>query len=484
MTATGPSVTTDEVMPRVAGGPSRRHERRPSSLLWVTAKCLLAGALVAGVVTALLAFVPVRNPNVQDCGTPLGWVVFNRTDVPVEPGRPGAPANARQLAEQPTCRDRVTPRLQQTLIAFGAFLALGLLGAVLGLIDDRIAYHRAPRFESLLRARPEGAPNLLRPPPSLRLRDVGSRLPPIELIDLLLPLVLFALVVGVLGVFAGLDATADARAELRSGPLLLAAVLVALSIPVAGAQLVVSHAGRLRFGTAVASSAAGGWLGRVLPALGPLGLDVHLLVRRGVDRTTARAEQQARQWWGVLAHGLVLGVALVVARGAGDPPPAWPTEWWALAGWTAVVALVGLSRAPDRWRRLVVRPDAAGFGALRAELADPVRAGASAASAVALTLVNALAFTVAVGAVAGGGSFPSFAPLALVYLAAATVALLAPTPAGIGLFEPVAVVGLVWAGVSPAPAVVAVVAYRVVAIGLPVVTGAVASRLLRRAGTL
>ncbi|MFN8041625.1 MAG: hypothetical protein U0Q07_20585, partial [Acidimicrobiales bacterium] len=119
MTTTGSTVSTDEVAPGVALGRSRRSDRPRSSLLWVTAKCLLAGALVAGVVTALLAFVPVRNPNVQDCGTPLGWVVFNRTDVPVEPGRPGAPANARQLADQPTCRDRVTPRLQQTLIAFG-----------------------------------------------------------------------------------------------------------------------------------------------------------------------------------------------------------------------------------------------------------------------------------------------------------------------------------------------------------------------------
>ncbi|MEZ5144045.1 MAG: lysylphosphatidylglycerol synthase domain-containing protein [Acidimicrobiales bacterium] len=460
----------------------RRRERAPSTLLWVMAKCLLAGALVAGVVTAFLAFSPMRNPNVQDCGTPLGFVVFNRTDVPVDVGAPGAPPDARALADQPTCRERVIPRLQQTLIAFAAFLGLALVGAVLGLLDDRLAYHRAPRFESLLRERPSGAPNLLRPPPALDTRDVGSRLPPVELLDVVVPVALFAIAAAGLVVFAGTDEVRAAFDDRGSGLGVLAVLaLVALAFVVAGAQLVVSHRRPIPVGTAVMANVAGAWLGRVLPALGPLGLDAHVLVRRGVERHEAITEQQARQWLGVLAHVVVLVPVAVVGLGVVTSRPSWPDLWWVPALWSALVVLVGLTRAADRWRRLVVRPDRRGLAALGRLLGDPVRAVAGASAALALTLVHTFAFVVTVGW-AGGGL--DFAPLALVFLGAVTAALVAPSPSGVGLFEPLAVLGLVWAGMAVAPAVVAVLAYRLLALWAPMPVGALAARLLRRSGTV
>jgi uncharacterized membrane protein YbhN (UPF0104 family) len=450
-------------------------------LLWVTAKCLLAGALVAGVVTAFLAFSPMRNPGVQDCGTPLGFVVLNRTDVPITPGAPGAPANARELADQPTCRARVVPRLQQTLIAFAAFVGLALLGSVLGLVDDRLAYHRAPRFESLLRARPDGAPGLLRPPPLLDVRDVGSRLPPIELLDVAAPVVLFVLASALLVGVAGVDEVAAALEVRGPGSLALTALLVALAFGVGAVQLLVSHHGRLRITVAAGVQLAEAWLGRVLPALGPLGLDVHALVRQGVPRAEALAEQKARQWLGIGAHLVAVAVAVALGGLAGSPPPLWPAGWWLVAGWCGLVALVGVSRAPDRWRRLVVRPDRAGLVALRRLSGDPVRMVASVTAALVLPMLHALAFAAAVGLADGR---VSFAPVALVALAVTAMAVVAPTPGGVGLYEPLAVLGLVWVGVALPAAVVAVIAYRVVGYWVPLLVGTVASRRLRRRGDL
>ncbi len=56
----------------------------------------------------------------------------------------------------------------------------GLLGAFIGLLDDRNGYRHSPRFETYLRERPSGAPSDPWDLPVVPEHDLGERLPDIE----------------------------------------------------------------------------------------------------------------------------------------------------------------------------------------------------------------------------------------------------------------------------------------------------------------
>jgi uncharacterized protein (TIRG00374 family) len=77
------------------------------------------------------------------------------------------------------------------------------------------------------------------------------------------------------------------------------------------------------------------------------------------------------------------------------------------------------------------------------------------------------------------------APVALsdvmiVYLAAAAAATISPTPGGLGAIEIALVAGLSQTGIPAAPALAAVLVYRLVSYWLPIVPGLLAYRWLRR----
>ena len=74
--------------------------------------------------------------------------------------------------------------------------------------------------------------------------------------------------------------------------------------------------------------------------------------------------------------------------------------------------------------------------------------------------------------------------VAVVYLTSSAAAAIAPTPGGVGPFEAAAVAGFGAVGVAAAPAVAAVITYRLITYWLPVAPGAVALHHLRRRGAL
>src|SRR5690349_2063203 len=86
---------------------ARRRNRSRSAngrtTAWLAAKILLLASVVALAAASYLAWNPVTNPGVQDCGSPLGFFLTDRDNVTILPGLPNAPANAVALAEQPTC---------------------------------------------------------------------------------------------------------------------------------------------------------------------------------------------------------------------------------------------------------------------------------------------------------------------------------------------------------------------------------------------
>lgn len=444
------------------------------------AKTLLVGALVALVVSLWLAFTPLRNPGIQDCGTAIGFVIFNRPDLKATPGE--SPEATRQSL-QPTCRERAKPQLQRAAIAFGAFVGLALLGAVLGLIDDRLAYWRAPRFESLLRERPEDAPGtILRPPPQLDRSLLGRALPPFELLDAALLVGIGGLTTAGLVWLAGPQQIELALEEARWAVLAVVIGAVIVGHLLAAAQLVLSASGRAALLPALEVSAAGAFAGRLLPPLGPLGFDAHYLAKRP-DGSMPSVLQAVggRQLAGVIGFVVVALVTGVSSALSDLPHVDLPDRWPILAGAVGLFALVGLSRSAARFRLLTVQPSLDGLRSTFGQPGGALQGIALLMAGVALPLANVVAFGAAVAALGGD---PTFWRMALVALAAMFAAALVPTPGGVGAVECTAVFGLLVTGVPVGPAVVAVLVWRMLTFWLPLVAGALPFRRLRRSGAV
>lgn len=455
--------------------------REPSSIGWVVSKCLLLGAFIAVGIAAYLAFSPVRNPEVQDCGNSFTFVVLGKADAVVDFGRLDNPESVRK-AQQPTCRERTTPRLQEALTAFGAFVALGLLGAIVGLVDDRVAYHRAPRFETLLAERPKEATGRMRPAPQLARSTIGRALPPIDLWDVGWLAVLGVGGAAALVVFAGAGPVGTVLGQVDWRGIAGAALLVAVATFVAGLQLVASSRRRLSMIDAVEMSAASSFLGPVQPALGPLGLDVHALTRLSRNRAHALSDSRVRQILAVVVTVPLTAWVLVQAELGSLPTPQWPRFWYVPLGWCAVLLFVGGARSIDRYRRLAVRP---GWRALRDLQAvvrvDPMRVAISLGAAVVLPLVEVSTFVVVAVATHDG---VEFGRLAAVWLGARALGVLSPLNRGVGFIEPAATLGLLVIGVPVPYAVVTVLVHRVLTLWLPMIPGARAHRRLRNATKL
>lgn len=457
------------------------------------AKCLILGSLIALAFAVWLAFNPVQNPGVQDCGSPLGFVIFTRTDVKVLPTE--TPGTA-QLVLQPTCRERVGSQLLRAMIAFGAFLGLGMLGALIGLIDDRWQYYRAPRLESLLRERPSDAPGRLRAPPAVEEDELGVALPLVEGPDVVILFALTAFTVGGLVAFAGIDDTRDAIISAGGAGLIGLFVLVSLTFVVAGLQLVISEPLRAAQGQrklpigvpravelALAASAAQ----RLLPGLGPLGLDAHAISAVDCEeRDVALGRLDSCQAIGLLVHLAATVIALMSAAIASRPEVALPSAWAALAIATGLLVFVGLARGPGRVRRLVVPPSLRAMRALVREA--PSRAAAMFGLSSLLLVLNLTGFILSLSlAAAIEGGMPTSATVArvaLVYLLACVVGAASPTPAGIGTFEPFAVLGLLLCGLLPYTAVAGVLLFRGATVWLPLIVGLAPFAWLKRRGAI
>jgi hypothetical protein len=452
-------------------------------LWWTTGRVLLVAAAIAFGIAVHLGSRTVENPGVQECGSPVAFLVLDRDNVVVRPGDPDAPPDALALARQPTCRDLATVEAERAALAFGAFLTLGLLGIAFGLLDDRIAYRRAPRFETLLRPLPEDAPvrraAYLRVPESAVVAD----LPPLERPEVLgfvgVSLATSAALVGV----AGIDDVGAVARDVEAPGVLVAVLAIVVVHALAVAQRVLAYTGLTSPVDAARHVVATSFGARVRPLVGWAGLDLHRLVRAPASGSEPLTRQAAHRQVGALqlaclsAHGLgVVVVALAgFAAGAFDADVA-PTAR-VVAAVTVVVLVLGAGMAFDRVRGMPVRPDASArdrLVALGAARAWSV-VGVSSARLVADVVV-----LVAVVAACGGGA--AVVGVAATSVLAVTLGAAGPLPDGLGVVDAALVVGLVAAGAPLATAVVAVVLWRLVTTWLPLIPGAVLARRLRSAG--
>lgn len=468
--------------PAPSSGPSSPRSTAGTSL-WAVGRVALGLAFVALVVATFFAFLPVDNPRVQACGSPALYAIHNDDDVRIPgPGAVDEPADAAQLRAQPRCRARVDQALSRGAVALAVAIVLGLVGAALGLIDDRLAYGRAPRFETLLRERPADVPAEW-DQPVIPERDLGERLPDLEWEEI--RVVLGVGLVTLLGLawITPWSAVRAALGDTSVGWLVAALVVVVSTYPLAAAETLAFtdglRTGWAAFATVLSAAVASAFTGRLLPEYGPDGLTVHQLVRAGVPRREAIGRLAVLDVLAVGAHVtlvVVVGLATLVL----SPTSGTPLDRGWIA-WAVVIAgvVVGLATAPRRFRNRVIRPDRQALDTLRT--ADPVLLVPSAIAAVVLAIVNGV---VVVALVRGFGGSGSWVAILLASLVAGVAVAVAPTPDGVGLVEPVLALGLIAAGVDAGPAVATVIMWRVLAFWVPMLPGWLAYRRLRAEGVL
>jgi uncharacterized membrane protein YbhN (UPF0104 family) len=460
--------------------------KRVHSPLRLLEQALMVVAMLALVASVVVGFVPVTNPGVQNCGSPFvfSWRTTNDVVLPA-PGSPSAPPNVTALLAQQPCHQRVDRRLLLSGLAVALAVVTGLLGAVVGLLDDRAGYRRSPRFETFLRERPLDAPSDPWDLPVVPEPDLGERLPDIEWREVRVVVGVGIATAFVLVWLATWHQVHAALSHVSPGWIVVAVLLVVSTYPIAAGAILAAaddaSRGRRPFGPLLATAVASSFTGRLLPEYGAAGLSVHQLIRSGTDRVVARRDLAAIASVALVVHGglvvLVGAVALAVGQVAA---PALRWEWvvWVFV---AVMIAVGCFDGPRRYATLVVRPDRRSFADLGRLASDPVRLAGIAASCLVLALVNSLVLFAATRAFGATGAA---APVLAVGLIVAVMVVVAPTPDGAGLVEAVMVLGLIWAGVGAGAAVATMILVRVLAFWLPMLPGWIVLRRLERRGVL
>ena len=401
----------------------------------------------------------------------------------IRPGLPGAPANAVELAEQPTCRDLAEVEVRKSAIAGAAFFGLALAGIVVGLVDDRVAYWRAPRFESLLRPMDRADRIEFGLVPNVDVDELGSVLPPIER-----PEVVGLVVLGPGRVDrprrgrprrrhpgGGRGARAVARARgARS--------CAALAYVAATAQRWAVFGDRSRPPEIVELTVATSWSGTLRPLVGAFGIDTHHLRKRGASLDEAIERVQSIESISALAHLVLLGVSTYLAA----------RDRAAVRHGRRRRVGARLPAGPDPARRAC--PACRGGGGPRRSSRGGRRPAASAPSGVdrsssAILVASTLALTAArVGvlavAIGAAGGDVDLTLVLWLYLVAVVLGELAPTPNGVGVVEIALVLGLYFTGLATPVAVVGVLTFRVLTAWLPLLPGWRASRSLHRSGGL
>jgi len=473
---------------------ARPRRSRRKSAAWTAAKLLILSSFIALAAAGYVAWKPVANPNVQDCGSPLGFFLKNRGNIVLHPGEPGAPANALVLAEQPNCRDLAGVELQKAAIGLGAFFALGFAGVLLGLIDDRVDYWKAPRFESLLKPMPRDARIRHGLVPKVDVEDLGVDLPVLESPEVW-ALFLIGLLTFVVLPFAGpLEATRAAFSSSSTGPLVLALVFSALTFVAAALQRRAVYPLVDSWSQVLELVVATSWAGRLRPYVGSFGIDIHHLRRVGLPRDESVLDVHVMQSVSFVFHIVLLALFGFLTWSKPRPTVHFSggvafgadqqfriTPQLALLVVLAVVLLSGLQRLVRRVRALPLRPGPKGVLNLRRVAPDPFRVVLLIGGTLAVTGAQVL---VLVFSLAVFGVSLSLATVVFVYLATVTVAALATTPQGVGVFEATLALLLMRWGIDPGVAVAVTLVFRTVTFWLPMLPGWRASNSLEASGAL
>jgi undecaprenyl-diphosphatase len=268
-------------------------------------------------------------------------------------------------------------------------------------------------------------------------------------------------------------------------------------LPVIGAAAAVSYvmaavalraaSGRsLALGPMVAGQLAAAFTNRLAPAgVGAMATNVRYLEASGLTRTGGMTAVALNSMAGLLVHIAAIGAVFTLAGTShqhfGVHAPDVPDGWTTLVLIAVILAVIGLVTGAVYFRQRLLAAGHAALAQVNGLVRQPARALTLVGSATGITAAYALAL---VAAVQAGGGGPSLVSIFAVYLGGSAVAAAAPTPGGLGALEAGLVAGLTSVGMQAAPAVTAVLVFRVVSYWLPVLPGAAAFWVLRRAGSL
>ena len=239
---------------------------------------------------------------------------------------------------------------------------------------------------------------------------------------------------------------------------------------------------RLPFWPTVLTQGASSFVNRVSPAnVGGMALNVRYLQKSGVEPSAGVAAVGVNALAGVLVHAVLLVIFFSWAGRGLTRAFKLPSSSKLLVILALVAAVIGIVMATRQGRNFASRKLLPG---LRSSLASLRRVGRSPVKLALLFGGSALVTLAYVGGLAasveafGGGA--SIAQIGAVYMGSSLIAAASPTPGGLGAIEALLVAGLTGVGISPGPAVSAVLTYRLATYWLPVLPGWLSWRLLQR----
>jgi undecaprenyl-diphosphatase len=232
----------------------------------------------------------------------------------------------------------------------------------------------------------------------------------------------------------------------------------------------------------VLAQAASSFVNRVSPAnVGGMALNARYLQKCGVEPSAGVAAVGVNQIVGTVVHLIMLVVFFAWSGRRLSHAVKLPSGSKLLLTLAVIVAIAGIVLATRPGRRLASGKLVPGLRSAVASLRLVARRPGKMIMLVGGSALVTLAYIGALAAsVEAFGGGPGLVLIGAVYLGAAALAAVAPTPGGLGAIEAALVAGLVGVGMSSALAVSAVLLYRLATYWLPVVPGWLSWRLLQR----
>jgi uncharacterized membrane protein YbhN (UPF0104 family) len=237
---------------------------------------------------------------------------------------------------------------------------------------------------------------------------------------------------------------------------------------------------KLSFARTLLAQVAASFAGFITPpSVGGLAVNLRYLRASGLPMSGAATSVAVSQVVNAVVHALLLAL-FAAATGAGSHPnlpiPSW--VFIAFGGLAGIVAILLAIPAPRRWvlaRTVPIVKEA--MPRLVNLLSSPVKLAEAVGGTLLLNAAYVAALWFSVRAFSGD---VDLVPVAVVYLASAAVAAVAPTPGGLGAVEVTLSTGLTAAGMPGAAAVSAVLLFRIGTYWLPVPVGWLAMHALER----
>jgi uncharacterized membrane protein YbhN (UPF0104 family) len=303
-----------------------------------------------------------------------------------------------------------------------------------------------------------------------------ERFRPRTLITIVAALVAGYLLVGQLG---SVDlATVFSAARWGWVPLVLvasAATYVAAAVSLSGFVME-----KLSFLRTLLAQLAGSFAGFITPpSVGGMAINVRYLRMSGLPSSGAATSVAVSQVVNAVLHAVLL-IVFTAATGAASHPNL-PIPSWVFIAVGGLAVLVGVLLAVPASRRWVLArtlpPIREALPRLLDLVSNPMKLTEALGGSLLLNAGYIAALWFSVRAFAGD---PTLTAVAVVYLAGAAVASVAPTPGGLGAVEVALSTGLTAAGMPGASAVSAVLLFRIATYWLPVPAGWLAMHALQR----